>query len=153
MESSRVALSPLGPNTATELVKITRGRLPACRQASSSRREPVDVDPHPQLEIGFRLAADHGSQMEHGVDVAGDRGRQHAGARDVTREGLDTRIVEARRLFPVQQNELPAVRARSASASRRPRKPPAPVMSTFIRRVSACFWHAQGRPKPHFTRT
>ena len=55
---SDTALGRSPPYTATELVNTTRGRLPGGPAGLEQMPRRIDVDPHAEVEIRFRHAAD-----------------------------------------------------------------------------------------------
>ncbi|MNT21751.1 hypothetical protein D3C72_1570990 [compost metagenome] len=66
----------------------------------------VEVDAHAQLEIGFRLAADDGGQVEDRAGLRIDGSAHESTVGDVARDHCHARIVEIMRGHHVDQYQL-----------------------------------------------
>ncbi len=133
--------SAFGPNTATELVNTTRGRRPACRQASSSNREPSTLTRIPRSKLASASPLTTAARWNTVSISERNRGRQHAGARDVP-ASASTRgsSSKARRLLPIQQHEPLAI-AREQRLSQQAAEETAGSGDEHVheRKCSACF--------------
>ncbi|ABA53116.1 hypothetical protein BURPS1710b_A0443 [Burkholderia pseudomallei 1710b] len=80
--------------------------VPARAAHVEQQARRIEVDPHPEVEIGFRLAAHDRREMEDRVRARVDRGLEHGAIGDVADARRHARIIEVVGLDDVEQHEL-----------------------------------------------